>query len=37
MRQIACLVFNPIEVEDCTPLFGCAAVVRASDLVTASI
>ena len=31
MRQIACLVFNSIMVEDYTALFSCTAVVQASD------
>ena len=32
MRQTACLVFNPIMVEDYAALFSCTAVVQASDL-----
>ena len=37
MRQTACLVFNPIMVEGYTALFGCTAVVQASDSMTASM
>ena len=34
MRQTACLVFNPIMVEGYAALFGCTAVVQASDSMT---
>ena len=37
MRQTACLVFNPIMVEDYAELFSCTAVVQASDAMTASM
>ena len=37
MRQTACLVFNPIMVEDYAALFSCTAVVQASDSMTASM
>ena len=37
MRQTACLVFNPIMVVGYAALFGCTAVVRASDSMTASM
>ena len=38
MRQTACLVFfNPIMVEGYAALFGCTAVVQASDSMTASM
>ena len=37
MRQTACLVFNPIMVEDYAALFSCTAVVQASDSITASM
>ena len=37
MRQIACLVFNPIMVEGYAALFSCTAVVQASDSMTASM
>ena len=37
MRQTACLVFNPIMVEGYAALFSCAAVVQASDSMTASM
>ena len=36
MRQTACLVMNPIMVDDFDSLFNCTAVVRASDSMTAS-
>ena len=36
MRQTACLVVNPIVVDGCASLFGCATAVRASDSMTAS-
>ena len=36
MRQIACLVINPIMVDNYASLFNCTAVVRASDSMTAS-
>ena len=35
MRQTACLIFNPIMVEGYAALFSCAAVVQASDSMTA--
>ena len=37
MRQTACLVFSPIMVEGYAALFSCAAVVEASDAMTASM
>ena len=37
MWQTACLVFNPIMVEDYAALFSCTAVVQASDSMTASM
>ena len=37
MRQIACLIFNPIMVEGYAALFSCTAVVQASDPMTASM
>ena len=37
MRQIACLVFNPIMVESYAALFSCTAVVQASDSMAASM
>ena len=37
MRQIACLVFNPIMVEDYAATFSCMAVVQSSDSMTASM
>ena len=37
MRQTACLVFNQIMVEGFVALFGCTAVVQASDSMTASM
>ena len=37
MRQTACLVFNQIMVEGFAALFGCTAVVQASDYMTASM
>ena len=36
MWQTACLVMNPIMVDDYASLFNCTAVVRASDSITAS-
>ena len=36
MRQIACLVINPIIVDGYASLFNCTTVVRASDSVIAS-
>ena len=36
MRQTACLVMNPIMVDDYASLFNCTAVVRASDSMTVS-
>ena len=36
VRQAACLVVGPVVVGGCASLFGCAAVVRASDSMTAS-
>ena len=36
MRQTACLVVNPIIVDDCASLFNCTTAVRASDSMTAS-
>ena len=36
MRQTACLVVNPIIVDDYASLFNCTTAVRASDLMTAS-
>ena len=36
MRQTACLVMNPIMVDNYALLFNCTAVVRASDSMTAS-
>ena len=36
MRQTACLVFNPIMVENYAALLSCTAVVQASDSMTAS-
>ena len=35
MRQIACLVLNPIMVEGYNALFSCTSVVQASDSITA--
>ena len=35
MRQSACLVFNPVAVDDFPSLFGCTPVGRASDSVMA--
>ena len=35
MRQTACLVFNPIMVDDYAALFSCTAVVQALDSMTA--
>ena len=35
MRQIACLVFNPIMVEGYAALFNCTAVVQALDSIAA--
>ena len=35
MRQSACLVFNPITVNNFAPLFNCMPVGRASDSVMA--
>ena len=35
MRQTACLIMNPIMVDDYASLFNCTAVVRASDSMTA--
>ena len=37
MRQTACLVFNPIMVEGYAALFGCTAVIQASESMTASM
>ena len=37
MRQTACLVFNPIMVENYAALFSSTAVVQASDSMTASM
>ena len=37
MRQTACLVFDPIMVKGYAALFGCTAVVQASDSMTASM
>ena len=37
MRQTACLIFNPIMVEGYAALFSFAAVVQASDSMTASM
>ena len=37
MRQTACLVSNPIVVEGYAALLSCAAVVQASDPMTASM
>ena len=37
MRQTACLVVNPIMVDDYGSPFNCTAVVRASDSMTASL
>ena len=34
MRQTACLVFNPIMVEDFAAFFSCTAVVQVSDSMT---
>ena len=31
MRQSACLLFNPVVVDSCAAVFGCAPVGRASD------
>ena len=31
MRQCACLVVNPITVDDCAALFNCTPVDRASN------
>ena len=31
MRQSACVVFNPIDIENCAALFNCTLVDRASD------
>ena len=36
MRQTACLVVNPIIVDDYASLFNCTTAVRASDPMTAS-
>ena len=36
MRQIACLVVNPIIVDGYASLFNCTTAVRASDSMTAS-
>ena len=36
MRQIACLVLNPIMVEGYVALLSCTAVVQDSDSLTAS-
>ena len=36
MQQTACLLVNPIIVEDSTSLFNRTAAVRASDSMTAS-
>ena len=36
MRQIACLVINPIMVDGCASLFNCMTVVQASDSMMAS-
>ena len=36
MRQNACLVINPIIVDDYASRFNCTAVVRTSDSMTAS-
>ena len=36
MRQTACLVINPITVDDYASLFNCTTAVRASDSMTAS-
>ena len=35
MRQTACLVFNPIMVDDYAALFSCMAVVQTWDSMTA--
>ena len=35
IRQTACLVFNPIMVDDYAALFSCTAVVQAWDSMTA--
>ena len=35
MRQTACLVFNPIMVDDYAALFSCTTVVQAWDSMTA--
>ena len=35
MRQTACLVFNPIMVDDYAAIFGCTTVVQAWDSMTA--
>ena len=35
MRQTACLVFNPIMVDDYAALFSCTAVVQAWDSMAA--
>ena len=32
MRQTACLVMNPITVDDCASLFNCTAMVRPQTL-----
>ena len=37
MLQTACLVFNPIMVEDYAALFSCTAVDEASDSMKASM
>ena len=36
MRQSACLVINPITVDDYATLFNCSSVDRASDSMIAS-
>ena len=36
MRQSACLVFNPVTVNNFAPLFNCTPVGRASDSMMAS-
>ena len=37
LRQTACLVVNQIMIEGYAALFGCTAVVQASDSMTASM
>ena len=36
VRQTACLVVGPVIVDGCASLFGCAAAVRVSGLMTVS-